>query len=175
MKVGQKKRERAEQAPRALWVVMGPKRHGGDGSGGATEADGLRRAFFEAGKALMMGDDDGTRRRQEDLRRFVERVGGAGRRLAIVTAGGTTIPLEKRTVRYIDNFSTGNRGAAIAESLLRFGYSVLFRATQGCFHCQLPTLSVFRDHRGLKKNASNLGETLEGDDHLGPNEMSFCN
>ena len=34
-------------------------------------------------------------------------------KVALVTSGGTTAPLEKRTVRYVDNFSTGNRGAAI--------------------------------------------------------------
>ena len=34
------------------------------------------------------------------------------RRIACVTSGGTTVPLERNTVRFIDNFSTGNRGAA---------------------------------------------------------------
>ena len=47
------------------------------------------------------------------------------------------------------------------------------RATKGCFHCHLPTLSVFSDQIGIKKNASTLRETLRRDDHLGPNEMSF--
>ena len=43
-----------------------------------------------------------------------------------MTAGGTTAPLEKRVVRYIDNFSSGNRGAGLAEHLLEKGYAVLF-------------------------------------------------
>jgi len=30
-------------------------------------------------------------------------------------SGGTTVPLESRTVRYIDNFSVGTRGATSAE------------------------------------------------------------
>lgn len=30
-------------------------------------------------------------------------------------SGGTTVPLEQKTVRYLDNFSSGNRGAASAE------------------------------------------------------------
>ena len=34
--------------------------------------------------------------------------------LAVVTSGGTTVPLEQRTVRFIDNFSTGTRGARSA-------------------------------------------------------------
>ena len=41
-----------------------------------------------------------------------------GRRLAFVTSGGTAVPLERRTVRYIANFSTGRRGAAMAEHFL---------------------------------------------------------
>ena len=47
-------------------------------------------------------------------------------RIACVTSGGTTVPLEKNTVRFVDNFSTGNRGAASAERLLAAGYAVIF-------------------------------------------------
>lgn len=32
-----------------------------------------------------------------------------------MTSGGTTVPLEQRCVRYIDNFSSGHRGAASTE------------------------------------------------------------
>ena len=41
------------------------------------------------------------------------------------------MPLEKNTVRFIDNFSTGNRGAASAELFLRAGYAVVFLHRQG--------------------------------------------
>jgi phosphopantothenate-cysteine ligase len=34
-------------------------------------------------------------------------------KIALVTSGGTTVPLEKKTVRFIDNFSTGGRGAEV--------------------------------------------------------------
>lgn len=37
------------------------------------------------------------------------------RRVVCVTSGGTTVPLEQRCVRYIDNFSSGFRGAASTE------------------------------------------------------------
>ena len=37
------------------------------------------------------------------------------RKIVIITSGGTTVPLEKNTVRFIDNFSTGARGATSAE------------------------------------------------------------
>lgn len=41
--------------------------------------------------------------------------GGVRRRIVCVTSGGTTVPLEQRCVRYIDNFSSGHRGAASTE------------------------------------------------------------
>ncbi|KAF2104889.1 DNA/pantothenate metabolism flavo protein, partial [Rhizodiscina lignyota] len=47
-------------------------------------------------------------------------------RLVLVTSGGTTVPLENQTVRYIDNFSAGTRGACSAEYFLEAGYAVIF-------------------------------------------------
>jgi phosphopantothenate-cysteine ligase len=44
----------------------------------------------------------------------------------LVTSGGTTVPLEKNTVRFIDNFSTGQRGAASVEYFLEQNYLVIF-------------------------------------------------
>jgi phosphopantothenate---cysteine ligase (ATP) len=39
--------------------------------------------------------------------------------IAVVTSGGTTVPLERNCVRFVDNFSQGTRGALSAESLLQ--------------------------------------------------------
>lgn len=39
----------------------------------------------------------------------------AGKKVAVVTSGGTVVPLERNTVRFVDNFSTGNRGASCTE------------------------------------------------------------
>lgn len=50
----------------------------------------------------------------------------SGRRLVLITSGGTTVPLEKKTVRFIDNFSAGTRGATSAEYFLEAGYAVIF-------------------------------------------------
>ena len=73
-------------------------------------------------------------------------------KLAIVTSGGTTVPLEHNTVRFIDNFSTGRRGAVSAEYLLRHGYRVLLVHREG---------SVFPFARKLAKNSDNdFGEQL---------------
>ena len=47
-------------------------------------------------------------------------------KVVLITSGGTTVPLEQQTVRYVDNFSAGTRGAISAEWFLRKGYSVVF-------------------------------------------------
>ncbi|KAL4941649.1 hypothetical protein BDV06DRAFT_194068 [Aspergillus oleicola] len=50
----------------------------------------------------------------------------SNRRVVLVTSGGTTVPLENQTVRFIDNFSAGTRGATSAEYFLQQGYAVIF-------------------------------------------------
>lgn len=50
----------------------------------------------------------------------------SNRRVVLVTSGGTTVPLENQTVRFIDNFSAGTRGATSAEYFLQEGYAVIF-------------------------------------------------
>lgn len=51
--------------------------------------------------------------------------------VVLITSGGTIVPLEKNTVRFIDNFSQGNRGASSAESFLAEGFAVLFLHRRG--------------------------------------------
>lgn len=57
---------------------------------------------------------------------FAERHGSAGRRVVLITSGGTKVPLESRTVRFLDNFSSGRRGASSAEYFLDSGYAIIF-------------------------------------------------
>ncbi|KAM3069600.1 Phosphopantothenate--cysteine ligase cab2 [Clarireedia jacksonii] len=57
---------------------------------------------------------------------FIDFHAAAGRRVVLVTSGGTTVPLERQTVRFIDNFSAGTRGATSAEYFLESGYAVIF-------------------------------------------------
>ena len=54
------------------------------------------------------------------------------RRICLVTSGGTTAPLERNTVRFIDNFSGGTRGAASTEHFLEQGYAVIFLTRKSC-------------------------------------------
>ena len=57
---------------------------------------------------------------------FVNQHNARQRRVVLVTSGGTTVPLETQTVRFIDNFSAGTRGATSAEYFLEAGYAVIF-------------------------------------------------
>ncbi|KAF4124506.1 phosphopantothenate---cysteine ligase (ATP) [Geosmithia morbida] len=59
-------------------------------------------------------------------REFIDAHAASDRRVVLVTSGGTTVPLEKQTVRFIDNFSAGTRGATSAEYFLSAGYAVIF-------------------------------------------------
>lgn len=71
--------------------------------------------------------------------------------IALVTSGGTCVPLESHTVRFIDNFSVGQRGAASAEYLLERGYAViyLFRKrslepySRHCVSLAVPSSNIF--------------------------------
>lgn len=68
----------------------------------------------------------GAARWAEVMAGFAGRLGAQGRRVVLVTSGGTKVPLEARPVRFLDNFSSGRRGATSAEVFLARGYGVLF-------------------------------------------------
>ncbi|KAI5654775.1 hypothetical protein M9H77_31962 [Catharanthus roseus] len=88
-------------------------------------------AFF--GSAPPLKDEEEITRKIQD---FIESNSlrpevGKFARVVCVTSGGTTVPLERRCVRYIDNFSSGHRGAASTEYFLKAGYSVIFLYRRG--------------------------------------------
>ncbi|CAF1229209.1 unnamed protein product [Rotaria sordida] len=62
----------------------------------------------------------------EHVQLFLNKYQTANHSIVLITSGGTTVPLEKNTVRFIDNFSTGQRGAASVEYFLEQNYIVLF-------------------------------------------------
>lgn len=78
------------------------------------------------------------------------------RRVVVVTSGGTTVPLEKNCVRFIDNFSRGTRGAKSAEFFLEAGYAVVFLTRSGS---QQPFSDVIDPERILTVVAQLLDET----------------
>uniref|UniRef100_A0A3P9I5G3 Phosphopantothenate--cysteine ligase n=1 Tax=Oryzias latipes TaxID=8090 RepID=A0A3P9I5G3_ORYLA len=63
---------------------------------------------------------------KEKMSAFARRHADAGRRVVLITSGGTKVPLESRTVRFLDNFSSGRRGASSAEYFIDSGYAVIF-------------------------------------------------
>src|SRR6266542_1597304 len=88
---------------------------------------------------------------------FIDTHAAEGRRVVLVTSGGTTVPLERQTVRFIDNFSAGTRGATSAEYFLEAGYAVIF------LHRQFSLLPYSR-HYSHTTNCflDFLGESLDG-------------
>ncbi|XP_012542402.1 phosphopantothenate--cysteine ligase [Monomorium pharaonis] len=63
---------------------------------------------------------------EQALKEFTRRHLEAGNKVVLVTSGGTTVPLEHNTVRFVDNFSAGTRGSVSAEYFLEHGYAVIF-------------------------------------------------
>ena len=91
----------------------------------------------------MTGLEEGYDDASGNVARFVQRALHEGRRVAVITSGGTAVPIERNTVRMLDNFSTGKRGAALAEQLLRAGYAVVLlqrRGTPGPWSAQVQGL-----------------------------------
>ncbi|KAI9114104.1 hypothetical protein K1719_014754 [Acacia pycnantha] len=90
------------------------------------------KAFFDS--APPFENRDGI---SEKLKQFIARNSsppdGNDRRVVCVTSGGTTAPLEQRCVRYVDNFSSGHRGATSTEYFLKAGYAVIFLYRRGSF------------------------------------------
>ncbi|KAL9710242.1 Phosphopantothenate--cysteine ligase cab2 [Leucoagaricus gongylophorus] len=64
------------------------------------------------------------------VREWTQKQVATGRRVVLVTSGGTTVPLELNVVRFLDNFSAGTRGATSAEYFLKAGYAVIFMHRQ---------------------------------------------
>ena len=105
--------------------------------GGVAPAARRARAlwFYRGVTTVQMAEMDlvaelprpaGAARWAEVMARFAARLGEQGRRVVLITSGGTKVPLEARAVRFLDNFSSGRRGAASAEVFLAAGYGVLF-------------------------------------------------
>ncbi|KXN70592.1 hypothetical protein CONCODRAFT_78769 [Conidiobolus coronatus NRRL 28638] len=91
---------------------------------------------------------------EEQINQFIQQAKKLNLPVVLVTSGGTTVPLEYQTVRYIDNFSAGTRGATSAEYFLDNGYHVIFLHRQ--FSLQpftrhySHTTNCFLDYLGFK-------------------------
>lgn len=59
-------------------------------------------------------EKDELGRKVEKVQEFLKQI-SESEGIVLVTSGGTAVPLEKQTVRYLDNFSIGSRGALSTE------------------------------------------------------------
>ena len=76
-----------------------------------------------ADKNDVNGNDDNDTKSQ--LINFTTRHTAHHTPIALVTSGGTSAPLEHNCVRFLDNFSTGTRGAHAVEQFISKGYAVI--------------------------------------------------
>lgn len=80
-------------------------------------------------------------------------------KFAVVTSGGTVVPLERAEIRHITNLSTGQRGATSAEHFLRSGYKVIFLHKTGSL---MPFARHFQNGEFLQEaQLGPGGQTLE--------------
>ncbi|GAV08795.1 hypothetical protein RvY_18438 [Ramazzottius varieornatus] len=96
----------------------------------------------------------------------------------LITSGGTRVPLERNAVRYIQNFSTGMRGARSAEQFLQLGYAVIFLHSkhsalpwQWNFH--LDSLTDLEDHAGPGRTDKEIREEADKRLELGTEVGTF--
>jgi len=75
--------------------------------------------------------DDHSALLRQQLQTFTTRHTAHHLPLALVTSGGTSAPLEHNCVRYIENFSTGTRGAHAVEEFCKRGYAVIHLKREG--------------------------------------------
>lgn len=137
------------------------------GSHSHEKEDAEVKSFFENAPPLQDKEVYTTR-----LSHFVDHHKEiSGRRVVCLTSGGTVVPLERRCVRFIDNFSAGNRGAASTEHFLKAGYAVIFLHRRGSvqpFCRSLPENPLFQCFetedglpRVLPEFAAAVGQALE--------------
>jgi len=91
-----------------------------------TNNDGHLSSFYKTETPSRNYEND-----LQQVKKFVETNAKKDTPVAFITSGGTTVPLEKNTVRFIDNFSTGTRGSISAEEFIKNGYAVIFLHRKG--------------------------------------------
>ncbi|XP_051139774.1 phosphopantothenate--cysteine ligase 2-like [Andrographis paniculata] len=90
------------------------------------------KSFFDSAPILKNAAEINRQLQEFLARNFSSSSNNQGlRKVACVTSGGTTVPLEQQCVRYIDNFASGHRGAAATEYFLKAGFSVVFLHRRG--------------------------------------------
>lgn len=102
-----------------------------------------------------------------DFLNYHKSIGNYNKKIVLITSGGTTVPLETNTVRFIDNFSAGTRGSLSAEYFLDNGYLVIF------FHREF-SLQPYVNHIG-RLNLLDLLDASSGKLALNRDNVSHLN
>ncbi|XP_070815876.1 phosphopantothenate--cysteine ligase [Chaetodon trifascialis] len=97
---------------------------------------------------------------REKMAAFAEHHAAAGRRVVLITSGGTKVPLESRTVRFLDNFSSGRRGASSAEYFIETGYAVIFLHRHRSLYPYTRMFSTMNMLDALKFRGGDTGEVV---------------
>ena len=129
---------------------------------GIDEESLLRLAHEQVNATSVLGDA-ASRMNQKyiAIEKFATRVAMSAKRLALVTSGGTSVPIERPTVRFIDNFSTGLRGARLAEFFLEQDhYSVLFLYRSGSAFPYLHRIVRASDPVGSLRNICSNSQVI---------------
>jgi Phosphopantothenoylcysteine synthetase/decarboxylase len=117
-------------------------------------------------------------RNNEDLCKLLEsfttRHQSHHRPIAVVSSGGTATDLEVRAVRFLDNFSTGLRGAISVEEFLKRGYAVIHLWREGS---SAPYSRVLSELLGVKQTNHSLsfdalGELFVGQNYIDENSRN---
>lgn len=98
-----------------------------------------------------------------ELEKFCLRLRENLQPIVVVTSGGTRVPLERNMVRFIDNFSGGDRGATSTEYFLAAGYSVIFMHRVGSKSPFTRVFSQACSDRVDTKLISSIASTSSGD------------
>jgi len=131
----------------------------------AFESKGLkekRKHFTQSASRSILGemisdlpiDPKEQQRLELQLKAFATRHQSHHRPIALVTSGGTATDLEVRAVRYLDNFSTGQRGSVSVEEFLKRGYAVIHLWREGS---AAPYSRVMSKMLGIKQANQGLG------------------
>lgn len=157
------------------------------------------QAFFDTMPAPDMLEEA-----ERQMGEFVAKHGANSTPVVVITSGGTRVPLERNAVRYLDNFSTGSRGALSAEFFLAQGYAVIFVQRTGSLspfavrHPELrgeelwnhlsaqpepepaaepaaePTMAAPAEEAGLLLTVPGLAETLQRRQAASEAELLLC-
>uniref|UniRef100_A0A8C2WI39 Phosphopantothenate--cysteine ligase n=1 Tax=Cyclopterus lumpus TaxID=8103 RepID=A0A8C2WI39_CYCLU len=109
---------------------------------------------------------------KEKMAVFARHHAAADRRVVLITSGGTKVPLESRTVRFLDNFSSGRRGASSAEYFIESGYAVIFLYRHRSLY---PYTRIFSNINMLDALKFSDGEGVSGNAEVVVNQQVLPN